>query len=210
MYGCWDYVPQRTEAALFLRNCTISSHDCPCHRWGRAISPRDGRCGALARWENLRRTWTSGWLGLSASDLLEEIYIIYKKRWVIRRPTCRNQHLERKWMPLDEKIVKESRHVRQQGKKQLADLETAYTACSWKPCRDFPLKTCSPPSVIGLRADIAAHFIGWETRESRRAGCSALREGAEPFYFYGWNETTTEKSTQSSSRNSRPLTAKSY
>ena len=30
--------------------------------------------------------------------------------------------------------------------------------------------------------DIAAHFIGWN--RITLAGCSALREGAEPFYFY--------------------------
>ena len=65
--------------------------------------------------------------------------------------------------------------------KQLADLETAYTAF---------METMQGLSADALLAslgawtprDIAAHFIGWS--RITLAGCSALREGAEPFYFY--------------------------
>jgi hypothetical protein len=65
--------------------------------------------------------------------------------------------------------------------KQLADLETAYTAF---------METMQGLSAEALLSslddwtprDIAAHFIGWN--RITLAGCSALREGAEPFYFY--------------------------
>jgi hypothetical protein len=65
--------------------------------------------------------------------------------------------------------------------KQLADLETAYAAC---------IETIQSLSAENFFAslgdwtprDIAAHFIGWN--RITVAGCSALREGAEPFYFY--------------------------
>jgi hypothetical protein len=65
--------------------------------------------------------------------------------------------------------------------KQLSDLETAYAAF---------METMQELSTENLLAtlgdwtprDIAAHFIGWN--RITLAGCSALREGAEPFYFY--------------------------
>ena len=65
--------------------------------------------------------------------------------------------------------------------KQLSDLEIAYT--------DF-MKTLQDLSADKFLAslgdwtprDIAAHFIGWN--RITLAGCSTLREGAEPFYFY--------------------------
>ncbi len=65
--------------------------------------------------------------------------------------------------------------------KQLADLETNYTAY---------MQTMQGLSAEDFLAslgdwtprDIAAHFIGWN--RITLAGCSALREGAEPFYFY--------------------------
>jgi hypothetical protein len=65
--------------------------------------------------------------------------------------------------------------------KQLSDLEIAYA--------DF-MKTLQNLSADKFLAslgdwtprDIAAHFIGWN--RITLAGCSTLREGAEPFYFY--------------------------
>lgn len=65
--------------------------------------------------------------------------------------------------------------------KQLADLETA--------CASFidtltGLASENMLTTLGdwTPRDIAAHFIGWN--RITLAGCSALREGAEPFYFY--------------------------
>ena len=65
--------------------------------------------------------------------------------------------------------------------KQLSDLEIAYA--------DF-MKTLQNLSADKFLAslgdwtprDIAAHFIGWN--RITLAGCSTLREDAEPFYFY--------------------------
>jgi DinB superfamily len=62
--------------------------------------------------------------------------------------------------------------------KQLADLETAYAACM------EIMQGLSAESFLAILGDwtprdIAAHFIGWN-----RITCSALRESAEPFYFY--------------------------
>jgi len=65
--------------------------------------------------------------------------------------------------------------------KQFANLETAY--------KNF-METMQNLSAEDLlkalgdwtSRDIAAHFIGWN--RITLAGCSALREGAEPFYFY--------------------------
>ena len=65
--------------------------------------------------------------------------------------------------------------------KQLTDLETAYAAC---------METMQVLSAENLLTslgdwtprDIAAHFIGWN--RITLAGCSELREGVEPFYFY--------------------------
>ena len=65
--------------------------------------------------------------------------------------------------------------------KQLADLETAYASCI-----DTLTGLASEDILKSLGdwtpRDIAAHFIGWN--RITLAGCSALREGAEPFYFY--------------------------
>ncbi len=65
--------------------------------------------------------------------------------------------------------------------KQLTDLETAYT--------DFmqTMKSLSAEDFLKslgdwTARDIAAHFIGWN--RITLAGCSELREGVEPFYFY--------------------------
>lgn len=65
--------------------------------------------------------------------------------------------------------------------KQLNDLGSAYSAY---------METMSGLSATDLlrslgdwnARDIAAHFIGWN--RITLAGCSALREGAEPFYFH--------------------------
>lgn len=65
--------------------------------------------------------------------------------------------------------------------KQLADLETAYAAF---------METMQNLSAEGFlkslgdwnSRDIAAHFIGWN--RITLVGCSELREGIEPFYFY--------------------------
>ena len=65
--------------------------------------------------------------------------------------------------------------------KQLADLETAYASFI-----DTLTGLASENMLATLGdwtpRDIAAHFIGWN--RITLAGCSALREGAEPFYFY--------------------------
>jgi len=65
--------------------------------------------------------------------------------------------------------------------KQLADLETAY--------KDFmqTLQSLSAENFLKslgdwTTRDIAAHFIGWN--RITLIGCSELREGVEPFYFY--------------------------
>jgi hypothetical protein len=65
--------------------------------------------------------------------------------------------------------------------KQLEDLEIAYNTC---------IETMQSLSVENFFAslgdwtprDIAAHFIGWN--RITLVGCSELREGVEPFYFY--------------------------
>ena len=65
--------------------------------------------------------------------------------------------------------------------KQLADLETAYASFI-----DTLTGLASEDILKSLGdwtpRDIDAHFIGWN--RITLAGCSALREGAEPFYFY--------------------------
>jgi hypothetical protein len=65
--------------------------------------------------------------------------------------------------------------------KQLADLETARASFI-----DTMAGLASEQLLASLGdwtpRDIAAHFIGWN--RITLAGCSALREGAEPFYFY--------------------------
>jgi len=65
--------------------------------------------------------------------------------------------------------------------KQLADLETAYTAFM-KTMQGLSLEALFASLGDWTPRDIAAHFIGWN--RITMAGCSALREGAEPFYFY--------------------------
>lgn len=65
--------------------------------------------------------------------------------------------------------------------KQLADLENSHAAFM-----DTLAGLASEKFTTSLGdwtpRDIAAHFIGWN--RITLAGCSALREGAEPFYFY--------------------------
>ena len=65
--------------------------------------------------------------------------------------------------------------------KQLTDLSSAHNAFM------DTLKNLPPENFLSSLGewtprDIAAHFIGWN--RITLAGCSALREGAEPFYFY--------------------------
>ncbi|MFN8411082.1 MAG: ClbS/DfsB family four-helix bundle protein [Anaerolineales bacterium] len=64
---------------------------------------------------------------------------------------------------------------------QLAALDSAHSLFMQT------LETLSPEQFFASLGDwtprdIAAHFIGWN--RITLAGCSALREGAEPFYFY--------------------------
>ena len=65
--------------------------------------------------------------------------------------------------------------------KQLADLETAY-ASFIDTLTGLASEDILKPLGDWTPRDIAAHFIGWN--RITLAGCSALREGAEPFYFY--------------------------
>lgn len=65
--------------------------------------------------------------------------------------------------------------------KQLEDLETACTACV-ETMQNLSAERFLAPLGGWTPRDIAAHFIGWN--RITLAGCSALREGAEPFYFY--------------------------
>jgi hypothetical protein len=65
--------------------------------------------------------------------------------------------------------------------KQLADLETAYTDFM-NTLQGLSVEKFLTPLGDWTPRDIAAHFIGWN--RITLAGCSALREGAEPFYFY--------------------------
>ncbi len=65
--------------------------------------------------------------------------------------------------------------------KQLADLNTAYEAFV------ETIKGLSPESFLRplgdwSSRDIAAHFVGWN--RITLVGCSELREGMEPSYFY--------------------------
>lgn len=64
---------------------------------------------------------------------------------------------------------------------QLVDLETAYQAYMETAINLNPEQFTASLGDWTPR-DIAAHFIGWN--RITLAGCSALREGAEPFYFY--------------------------
>jgi hypothetical protein len=65
--------------------------------------------------------------------------------------------------------------------KQLADLETNYAAFM-QTIQKLSAKNFLTSLGDWTPRDIAAHFIGWN--RITLAGCSALREGAEPFYFY--------------------------
>jgi hypothetical protein len=65
--------------------------------------------------------------------------------------------------------------------KQLADLETAYIAFM-ETMQGLSSESLLTSLGDWTPRDIAAHFIGWN--RITLAGCSALREGAEPFYFY--------------------------
>ena len=65
--------------------------------------------------------------------------------------------------------------------KQLADLETAYAACM-ETMQDLSNENFLKSLGDWTPRDIAAHFIGWN--RITLAGCSELREGVEPFYFY--------------------------
>jgi hypothetical protein len=65
--------------------------------------------------------------------------------------------------------------------KQLADLETAYTAYM-ETMRRLPSESLLASLGDWTPRDIAAHFIGWN--RITLEGCSALREGREPSYFY--------------------------
>ena len=65
--------------------------------------------------------------------------------------------------------------------KQLGDLETAYSAFM------ETLKSLASEKFLASLGDwtprdIAAHFVGWN--RITLVGCSELREGVEPFYFY--------------------------
>ena len=66
-------------------------------------------------------------------------------------------------------------------KKQLGDLDTAYEAFV------HTMEGLSPESFLQSLGDwtprdIAAHFIGWN--RITLVGCSEVREGVEPSYFY--------------------------
>ena len=65
--------------------------------------------------------------------------------------------------------------------KQLSDLQTAY-ADLMNTMQELPVEKFLASIGDWTPRDIAAHFIGWN--RITLAGCSALREGAEPFYFY--------------------------
>ena len=65
--------------------------------------------------------------------------------------------------------------------KQLEDLETAYTAFM-ETVRSLSAENFLKSLGDWTARDIAAHFIGWN--RITLAGCSELREGVEPFYFY--------------------------
>ncbi|HEY9152820.1 MAG TPA: ClbS/DfsB family four-helix bundle protein [Anaerolineales bacterium] len=64
---------------------------------------------------------------------------------------------------------------------QLADLETAYEAFV-RTVKELSSDAFLASLGDWTPRDIAAHFIGWN--RVTLAGCSTLREGAEPFYFY--------------------------
>ena len=65
--------------------------------------------------------------------------------------------------------------------KQLADLETSHAAFM-ETMKSLSAEKFLQPMGDWTPRDVAAHFIGWN--RITLAGCSALREGAEPFYFH--------------------------
>ena len=65
--------------------------------------------------------------------------------------------------------------------KQLSDLQTAY-AGYMNTLQELPPENFLASLGDWTPRDIAAHFVGWN--RITLAGCSALREGAEPFYFH--------------------------
>ena len=65
--------------------------------------------------------------------------------------------------------------------KQLADLETAYKDCI-QTLQSLSAENFLKSLGDWTARDIAAHFIGWN--RITLIGCSELREGVEPFYFY--------------------------
>jgi hypothetical protein len=65
--------------------------------------------------------------------------------------------------------------------KQLTDLETAYTVCM-ETMQGLSAKSFLKFLGDWTPRDIAAHLIGWN--RITLVGCSELREGVEPFYFY--------------------------
>jgi hypothetical protein len=65
--------------------------------------------------------------------------------------------------------------------KQLSDLDAAYAAFM-ETVRNLSPENFLKPIGDWTPRDIAAHFIGWN--RITLAGCSELREGVEPFYFY--------------------------
>ena len=65
--------------------------------------------------------------------------------------------------------------------KQLTNLDIAYVAFM-EILQTLSSEDFLKPLGDWNSRDIAAHFIGWN--RITLAGCSDLREGAEPFYFY--------------------------
>ena len=65
--------------------------------------------------------------------------------------------------------------------KQLEDLDIAYSAFT-QTVQDLSAENFLKSLGDWTPRDIAAHFIGWN--RITLVGCSELREGAEPFYFY--------------------------
>jgi hypothetical protein len=65
--------------------------------------------------------------------------------------------------------------------KQLADLDIAYEAFI-ETLKKLPPEKFTAFLGDWTPRDIAAHFIGWN--RITLVGCSELREGVEPFYFY--------------------------
>lgn len=65
--------------------------------------------------------------------------------------------------------------------KQLTDLSAAHEAFV-HTIKELPAESFLKPLGDWTPRDIAAHFIGWN--RITLVGCSELREGVEPSYFY--------------------------